>query len=194
MRPTQLTSLVLVGLLVSASSALAGRPSFRPPAPLQAGKSQVLQSWVIQGFGVEEKDAKQAALSEAKEKVLAYLKKQGIVLKWDPPLSYIESLAKRFEPAEDKELEVTGKVKQIEVQVLFESKDLRYMLEKEGELRGQDRMMLLGKFLAGLVAFLMAVAGYFRLEEATKGYYTLWLRLGMLGFIAAVGVGIWLVA
>jgi hypothetical protein len=194
MRPTQLTSLVLVGLLVSATSALAGRPSFRPPAPVRTGKSQVLQSWVVQGFGVEEKDAKKFALEEAKKQLLKYLNDQGIVLKWDPPLSYIESLAKHFEPAEDKEVPVAGHVKQLEIQVLFESKDLRYMLEKEGELRGQDRMMLLGKFLAGLVAFLMAVAGYFRLEEATKGYYTLWLRLGMLGFIAAVGVGIWLVA
>ncbi|HEV3449125.1 MAG TPA: hypothetical protein VG099_31100, partial [Gemmataceae bacterium] len=136
------------------------------------------------------------ALRVAKEKVLKYLAEQGIVLKWDPPLSYIESLAKRFEPAEDKDLKVAGidPVKQIEIQVQFESKDLRYLLDKEGELRGQERMMLLGKFLAGLVAFLVAVAGYFRLEEATKGYYTTWLRLGVLSFIAAVGVGIWLVS
>src|SRR5947209_4145148 len=73
MRPTQLTSLVLAGLLVSASSALAGRPSFRPSAPLRAGKSQVLASWVVHGFGQEEKDAKLDALRVAKEKVLTYL-------------------------------------------------------------------------------------------------------------------------
>ena len=55
-------------------------------------------------------------------------------------------------------------------------------------------MILLGKFLAGFVAFLVAVAGYFRLEEATKGYYTTWLRVGVLGFIAVVGAGIWLIS
>src|SRR5260370_30708754 len=118
MRPTQLTSLVLVGLLVSATSALAGTPSFRPPAPVRTGKSQVLQSWVVQGFGVEEKEAKQNALEEAKNQLLKYLNVQAMVLKWDPPLSYIESLAKHFEPAEDKEVPVAGHVKQLEIQVL----------------------------------------------------------------------------
>src|SRR5260370_34688173 len=108
MRPTQLTSLVLVGLLVSATSAFAGRPSFRAPVTVRTGKSQVLQSWVVQGFGPEEKDAKQNALEAAKEQVLKYLREQGIVLKWDPPLSYIESLAKHFEPAEDKDVPVAG--------------------------------------------------------------------------------------
>ena len=55
-------------------------------------------------------------------------------------------------------------------------------------------MFFLGKVLAGMVALLGGVAGYFRLEEATKGYYTTWLRLGVAGLASAVGLGFWLMS
>jgi hypothetical protein len=65
-------------------------------------------------------------------------------------------------------------------------KDLRQTLV-------QHRQLWLGKILLGLVAILGALAGYFRLDEATKGYYTGWLRLGVLGVTGAVGMMLWLV-
>jgi len=41
--------------------------------------------------------------------------------------------------------------------------------------------------LVSVVVLLGAVSGYYRLEEATKGYYTAWLRLGLIGVACAVG-------
>jgi hypothetical protein len=38
------------------------------------------------------------------------------------------------------------------------------------------------------------VVGYFRLEEATKGYYTAWLRLAAVGLVAAAVAGLLLAA
>jgi hypothetical protein len=43
-----------------------------------------------------------------------------------------------------------------------------------------------------LVALFGAAAAYFRLDEATKGYYTGWLRVGALGLVALIGAGVWL--
>jgi hypothetical protein len=37
---------------------------------------------------------------------------------------------------------------------------------------------------------MVAVAGYFRLEEATKGYYTNLLRFAAFGLVAAVGIAL----
>jgi hypothetical protein len=60
--------------------------------------------------------------------------------------------------------------------------------------RSRDRMMGLGRMLAIVVAFLATVSGYLRVEEATKGYYTTWLRVGAIGFVGAVGAGMWLIS
>ena len=46
------------------------------------------------------------------------------------------------------------------------------------------RLAVLGGVLGFVLACLAALAGYIRADEATKGYYTHWLRL-----VAAAGVG-----
>ncbi len=53
-----------------------------------------------------------------------------------------------------------------------------------------ERDWLFTKGLLGALALLGAVAGYFRLDERTKGYYTGWLRVGVVAFLTAAGVGI----
>jgi len=52
----------------------------------------------------------------------------------------------------------------------------------------EKRMVFLVKFLAGIVALLLTVCGYIRLDEWSKGYYTKWLRLVAIGCIATVTV------
>jgi hypothetical protein len=69
--------------------------------------------------------------------------------------------------------------------------DRNEFLRKDRDHRVVQRQIYLGKILAGLVVFLTAVAGYFRLDEATKGYYSGWLRLAALGLVGIVGAGIW---
>ena len=46
------------------------------------------------------------------------------------------------------------------------------------------RLVTLGGSLGFVLVCLAAVAGYIRADEATKGYYTYWLRA-----VAAAGVG-----
>src|SRR5262249_56683635 len=58
----------------------------------------------------------------------------------------------------------------------------------------EHRQWWLAKILLGVVVFLGALSGYIRLEDATKGYYTGWLRLGLVGVLCAVGAGLWLVS
>ena len=54
-----------------------------------------------------------------------------------------------------------------------------------------QRLGWLARVVAGLVALLAAVAGYIRLEEWSKGYYTGWLKLAAA---VAVAVGLFLLA
>jgi hypothetical protein len=55
----------------------------------------------------------------------------------------------------------------------------------------EKRMVFLVKFLAGIVALLLTVCGYIRLDEWSKGYYTKWLRLVAIGCVATVTVLLW---
>jgi hypothetical protein len=55
----------------------------------------------------------------------------------------------------------------------------------------RSRMVLLVKFLAGIVALLATVCGYLRLDEWSKGYYTKWLKLAAVGCVGVVTVLLW---
>jgi hypothetical protein len=59
--------------------------------------------------------------------------------------------------------------------------------------RAHVRQMVLVRLLAGIVAILIAVASYLRLEDATKGYYTTLLRVVAVAFVAAVVAGLALI-
>ncbi|HEV3115762.1 MAG TPA: hypothetical protein VGY58_01835 [Gemmataceae bacterium] len=200
MRLTQLTSLVLLALLASGSALQAGRlriPGHPPAQSAKARGQQQTHSWIVPGFGVRESDAMQDGLRRARETVVSYLADQGVYLNWDLPASYIEKhMVKNVKPAEDKDVGVAGiePVKQMDLYVELSPRDYQYFMKRESELRGQERMTMLGKVLAGVIAFLAVVAGYFRLEEATKGYYTAWLRIGVLTLVAAIGAGLWLLS
>jgi hypothetical protein len=50
------------------------------------------------------------------------------------------------------------------------------------------RMVLMGGGLAAILTCLAAVAGYIRADEATKGYYTNWLRVAAAAGVGASGV------
>jgi hypothetical protein len=77
------------------------------------------------------------------------------------------------------------------VKAEFEHQEELY-LAKQRDGRATHRQGVLVRVLVALVAVLAAVALYFRLEDATKGYYTTLLRLAAVTFIALVGAGIWL--
>jgi len=68
----------------------------------------------------------------------------------------------------------------------------RQFQESLRQHRATHRQKILACVVAGLVALLLAVAGYLRLEDATKGYYTRLLRAAAVAFVALVAAGIFL--
>jgi hypothetical protein len=212
MRATRLACLVLLWLLVNTTLLLAGDTARKPGPPWHSrgGKPPREQkvnvryfSWDADGFGEKEEDAKQDAIQKGHIALLAYLVEQGFSLEWQPSPRFTAGLLKDWTPlnlkdreGEDQEVvdvKIPGLENPRRWKAHFEltSKDYVELLGQERQYRSEQRLGILGKGLAGLVALLAAVAGYFRLEEATKGYYTAWLRVGTVGFLTAVGAGIW---
>jgi hypothetical protein len=75
----------------------------------------------------------------------------------------------------------------VRLTVNVSNQDIRqYQDQFRGEVVHQ-RQLWLGEILLGAVVLLGTIALYMRLEDATKGYYTAWLRLGLVGIVCAVG-------
>jgi len=169
------------------------------PAPTQPTAAETpFPTWNVKEAGQTLDDAEEMAQKKALEEIHSYLARQSPPIRWQPDLAWI----KEQQPAllthkavEEGTLPTSGlSVHWVSYDVQLTPQAYRKILENDRQLTMQDRQFLLGKILAGLVAVFTAFAGYYRLEEATKGYYTNWLRLGALGLIAAVGAGIFLVA
>lgn len=94
-----------------------------------------------------------------------------------------------------------GTMRKAYVRVVVTSDDFRAIHDHDVKYRkhqrlvlSQQRQIFLAKVLAGVVTLLVTLAGYFRLEEATKGYYTTWLRVAAAGLVALVVAGLLLAA
>jgi hypothetical protein len=168
----------------------------RPSAP---AVTTVRESWDVYGVAPNSDDAKKIALDEARDKVVEYLAKLNPPMQWRPDAEYLQQnkMVTFSEPAEQ---EVGVEIGQkVSAKVEITSKTFADMQDQDRKYRAdlrklvsRDRQTLLGKILAGFVASLAAVAVYLRLDEATKGYYSLWLRLGSVALVATIGAGAWL--
>jgi hypothetical protein len=206
MRTLRLMNLVILSLLVSGAWGYAmGRPARKArwtpapaaaPRPLAVVQPRAVEkepSWTFKGWGQTREDAEENALKRAQEKILEYLAEQEQPLERPPNREYIKkNMVKELdpEPAQDFGNGV-GELQGVRLRIETSARDWQYMLREDRRARSESRMLVLAKLLAGLVAFLGAVGGYLRLEEMTKGYYTAWLRLAAIGFVTAVGAGIW---
>jgi hypothetical protein len=80
-----------------------------------------------------------------------------------------------------------------EARVELTSKFLGDMQEQVRSERSKTRQFVLARVLVGLVVVLLTVMGYLKLEEATRGYYTLLLRLAVAGILATTVLSLWLI-
>jgi hypothetical protein len=169
-----------------------------------------------------QEEAIDSALQIACDEITAYLREQKPTFVWKPDPNYVrerllDDVPERSNNAandwtrtdvkghnvliKQSEFErgVADFYYQVRLRVLVNSKELEHMRELDKPVREsmhrelvKHRQLWLGKILLGFVALLTAITGYIRLEDATKGYYTAWLRLGMVGVLCAVGAGLWL--
>jgi len=149
---------------------------------------------VVQGYGKKKDDAFQDALEKAQTEVVRRLQAQDRPFLWTPSQDYIRAKLAKWPPtveSEDKEIQGIGAMVEANLTVKISRSDYRDMAQHDRQAISDWRMLLLGKVMAGLVALFGSAAGYLRLEELTKGYYTAWLRMAVFGFVALVGAGLY---
>jgi hypothetical protein len=164
-----------------------------PPGARGRSGNDVLGSWDVVGQDPEQvEDARQDALGKARNKVISYLLNRQPPIHWQPPDDFIQKkLVKVEKEAVREEAEPIGRYHEVTMHVEVTVKDLDEILRLDQQDRRGKQMLWLGEILAGVVALLLAIAGYIRLDEWTRGYYTGWLRLAALLLLGAIGASAW---
>jgi hypothetical protein len=190
--------LVAFGLQARKSARAVSVPPRQPPAsaPQAVSNAPLFTATVTGKYMISQVEAQQDALKAAKLEVQTYLQAQDPPIGWEPPLDYVQSrLIKNSLQKEEKDFDINGETLpfcRYKLQVEINAEDQATIQAKAREGRMERRMVGLGKVLAGLVLLFAAVAGFLRLDDRTKGFYTGWLKLGVIALAAAVaGLFLW---
>ena len=187
MRLARFASLVALILVAGGVGTAAGAAT--PKAQVSASGDAKYPSWTITAWGKTPQDGSEVALEKARQELQGYLARQDPPVHWQPPNDWVDKnlvKTRHSEPRDHDEEPLLGKGYDVTLKVEVGPKQYREILERDREERVKQRDLLLARVLAGVLALLVAVVGYLRLDEMTKGYYTLWLRLGALGLVGAV--------
>lgn len=169
----------------------------RPISPTAAKEAPALPSddrlppWTVTRLGKTRDDAREVAINDACEKVKAYLHDE-LHLRWNPSPQYFRKyVATQMVKQEDykgtREVADLGTVHEVTLRVEMSP-------ENQKDLLRRDRLFLFAKLIGIAVALLATGAIYIRFDEASKGYYTAWLRLGAISTAAAFITGWWFVS
>lgn len=151
-------------------------------------------TWTATGYGETEKDAEMDALKNVQPEIAEFLAAAGIAHDWNPSLNDLRGLVSGEPKTVVKDLDGVGPVRETKLQLEMTPKAYRKLVQQDRQNRAMGRISFVAKLMAIAVGLLIAFAGYFKLEDATKGYYTAWLRLAALSFIAAIAAGVWFFA
>ena len=171
--------------LIAGSLSVSVAPlSARSPVP-EPNKPLIHEEFT--GYGKTETAARNDALEHAS---LWLVDHSG--LGWTPDAQYLLDRALvRFSQPEDKEFEQPmGTMKVVKMQLDITAERASEIQKQAQHQRMEERQKSSLLIVLGVVCLLGVVGGYLRLEEATKGYYTRWLRLAAVGVLLVLVAGL----
>jgi hypothetical protein len=194
-----LLALGLIAASIRVSTAAPRGPRGAPPAAAPAPDA----SRVCEGYGLTADDAKEDALKNAQAYVVEFLDRTYGRLGWNPSADQLtQAGVVQWEGAPVERKLGSGEVVQVararvEITPKYRQEVDRQAHELERlarQQRSQHRHFLLARVFGGLVVLCVVVAGYLRLEDLTRGYYTRLLRLAALTVLAVTAAALALVA
>lgn len=149
---------------------------------------------VVGPFRTSSHEAWQAALERAQEEVFNQLQGDGIAPNSSTP-ALIRSQFLQSKKEEVKDLGApVGTMRRFLLEITISPQQRNQLIAEQRALEQQERvrerMKMAGIIMAGLVVVLGAIAGYLRLDDLTKGFYTGWLRLAGVGLVLLVLAGL----
>lgn len=179
-----IVSLTVYRLLAQVGPPPRSRPAPGPHAPPPPPR-QVMYQHDFEGLGETVQDAQHHALEQARTWMAS-----EVPLGWAPDADHAVELLQRemvtFDEPREVELPRSGLMKVVTAHLTITKRQAEEILQRVRQERSAERSKVLARVLAGLVGLLLVAGGYLRLEEATRGYYTMGLRAVALGLLLAV--------
>jgi len=205
---------VITCLLLAALAGLGIRwATYQPVAPAYAEEHAVVQALQKPGklapqsilwekkieshLHAQVEDARNEAFEVAANQLHVYLLGRSPAIQWRPSADFVRT-SKLVKKADDNVVkselaENFPDMHQVVLQLSLTDTEMEAIRQEDHKYRVEQRLWIAGRGLGGFVLLLGALAGYMRLDELTKGYFTLPLRLGAL-LLGVVGAGvIWFV-
>lgn len=160
--------------------------------------------FVITGIDRDEGKAVQHAAEQAQNQIEAFLRTKKPPVLWRPTAEFIHKhlmTGTEHNPAREAEIRAKGLdyecwdvtftiTPAVYQQILREyRKDLLANQQKERDTRREERMAQEGKLLAIVLALLVGLVGYVRLDQCTNGKCSRVLRVALVGVLLASGAG-----
>jgi hypothetical protein len=175
----------------------AAAPNIRPHAPEAAQPAppkEPLWKAEISGQGTSPQAARQEAIKNAAEKLSAHLRARYPDFKYIPSPQFLID-QKMVDEGRDEKMTLSDpaapEVTLHTLVVEMREDHLNQLLVKDRQERGHERLWEAGHVLGGLLVMLIALVGYVRLDDWTKGYFSLPLKLGALSLAVAGPVVCW---
>jgi len=148
----------------------------------------------INGQGTSPQAARQEAVKSAAEKLSAHLRARFPDFKYTPTPQFLID-HKMVDEGHDEKLTLDDpsgpEMTMHTLTVELRPDPLDELLTADRHERGGDRLWEAGRILGGLLVMLIALVGYVRLDDWTKGYFSFPLKLGALGLAVAGPVVCW---
>jgi len=187
-----LLTLTLSWLALTVGTApLAARTTRISATSGQSGKVNEVPVLKVEGrWQSTETDAWLSAEAQAQAMLADHFREEGLVFSKPATIQDLRPLLARqwkYTPESKIFPDGVGMMHRIVLEVPVTPDVRSFLIQRERDARVQERMLWLGKVLAVLVVLLTAATGYLRLDEWTKGYFTTYLVIGVVG---AVGLSV----
>lgn len=167
---------------------LAKLPGKRPGEAVAKAPAKAPAKTVTGLISATEERARQAARDRLQQEVTTWLA-PDVPAAWKPPAVLVDHLIQRTEisPVEKD----YGTLYEATLHLDFSPPRRAEIIAAYHHELVVRRMTLMGGALAAILTGLAALAGYIRADEATKGYYTNWLRVAATAGVGAAGAFIY---
>ena len=154
----------------------------QPPTSVNPKETRLLTGLI----SATEERAKEEARKQLEKEVTDWLEQSGIPRSWKPSSQQIDSMI--IETTVEPVVKDYGTLYVAKLRLNVSPEQRSIFTESYKRQLVHRRMVLLSGTLGFILVCLLAISGYIRTDEVTKGYYTNRLRLLAAGGVGAAGV------
>jgi hypothetical protein len=148
---------------------------------------------MVTGVGTTREEAEADALKRACDELSKVLASEYGETGWKPNPAFLAQYKDAYQVVESRKVTIPGEGENelVKMEVKLTPEIFDQIQKQARNQRMGERQWVAARGLAGILSVLLVVFGYLKLEDVTKGYHTMLLRLTALGVLVLTGLCLW---